>query len=261
MNQLLPLIGYVVVVLLCSTAVCAAVIKIVRHFIHNHVREGHNDVLVPMFLTAGTLYAVLLAFLVIAVWESYGAAKDNAAEEASTLTTMYRQTNGMPAQEQTMFRELIRNYTEAVIKPEWAIQAATGGGATEARHWIAEIYRQYGKLKPDVGGSPISTEFLHTYTTVTADRNRRTLQAGEALPLVLWVGIIFGGAIVILMSCFLYMETYWPHAVICGIMSTMIVMLLIITMLFDRPFAGPLGLDPGAFEHSLTVYDSVDKGN
>jgi hypothetical protein len=36
--------------------------KIVRH----QVAEGHNDVLVPVFLTAGVIYAVLLGFTVIA---------------------------------------------------------------------------------------------------------------------------------------------------------------------------------------------------
>jgi hypothetical protein len=236
------------------------VLFLVRKFVKGFVREGHNDVLVPLFLTAGTLYAVLLAFLVIAVWETYGAAKDNAAEEASTLATMYRQTNGMPPDERAKMRGLLREYTEAVVKEEWPIQAATGGASPKARQAVADIYSTFYTMKPSESSSSISVEFLHTFSTVAADRNRRTLQAAEALPPVLWFAILFGAAIIGGMSFMLFMEVFWPHAVMSGLMTVLIGTLLLITFALDRPFAGPMPLDSGAFEHSLSVFDAVDKG-
>ena len=75
-------------------------VVLVRRIVHGRISEGHNDLPVPIFQTAGTIYAVLLAFSVIAVWQSYGAARENEAEEASTLATLYRQTNGLPSQPQ-----------------------------------------------------------------------------------------------------------------------------------------------------------------
>lgn len=89
-----------------------------RTFLQGKVREGHNDVLVPLFLTAGTIYAVMLGFLVVVVWEAYGDAKGNVGVEASTLTTMYRMTNGMDPAELKPMREHIRAYTEAVAEKE-----------------------------------------------------------------------------------------------------------------------------------------------
>ena len=47
------------------------------------VSEGHNDVIVPIYATAGVIYAVLLAFIVIAVWEAFTASTENVADEAS----------------------------------------------------------------------------------------------------------------------------------------------------------------------------------
>ena len=251
---------FLVVIVVCA-ALYVGVLWVIRKLVRSHVREGHNDVLVPLFLTAGTLYAVLLAFLVIAVWEAYGAAKDNAAEEASTLATMYRQTNGMPGDEQAKFRGLIREYTEAVIKDEWAIQAQTGGASPKARHAVAEMYRTFGTLPAAEQTAPLSVEFLRTYSTVAADRNRRTLQASEELPAILWLGLLVGGAIVIGMSFFLFMDVFWPHLVMSGAMGALILTLLGITFALDQPFKGPLPLDSAAFEHSMAVYDSVDKGN
>ncbi len=66
-----------------------------RKLVHHHVAEGHNDVLVPVFLTAGVIYAVLLGVTVIAEWEFYDSAKSNTAEEAALLVPLYRQTKMM----------------------------------------------------------------------------------------------------------------------------------------------------------------------
>jgi hypothetical protein len=67
-------------------------VLISRKILHGKVVEGHNDVCVPIFLNAGVLFAVLLGFMVVAVWESYDAAKATAASEASALVPLYRAT-------------------------------------------------------------------------------------------------------------------------------------------------------------------------
>jgi hypothetical protein len=169
-----------------SAFYAVAGVAIVRRFLHGRVREGHNDVLVPLFLTAGTLYAVLLGFLVITVWESCGEVKANAADEASTLATLYRQTNGMGSMQQRTLRGYLRQYAEAVAGDEWQIQAAIGGASPKARKALADIYRSFGSIPRAETSSSISIEFLQTLRTVASDRKRRTLQASEGLPAVLW---------------------------------------------------------------------------
>jgi Protein of unknown function (DUF4239) len=245
-----------------SVLYAAAGVILVRRFVKHRVREGHNDVLVPMFLTAGTIYAVLLAFLVIAVWASYGAANDNAAEEASTLTTLYRQTNGMPDAEQKVLRGLVRQYTELVATDEWPIESATGGAASpRARKAIGDIYRAYRTMDPKVAMSPVGVEFLQTMRTVATDRNRRITQSAEQLPAILWAVLIVGGVMVVGMTFMLFMDVMWPHLIFSSLMAALIGTLLLITLLLNRPFAGPLAISPETFEHSIGVYDSVDQGN
>src|SRR5438046_2488248 len=73
---------YVLVVLAIGLPVLytLAGVTIVRRLQHHQVQEGHNDVLVPMFLTVGTIYAVIVGFLLIGVWEQYNTAKAIIAE-------------------------------------------------------------------------------------------------------------------------------------------------------------------------------------
>lgn len=240
-------------------AVCG--VYVARRFIKGSVGEDHNELPSPIFQSAGTIYAVLLAFSVIAVWQSYGDAQANVAEEASTLTTLYRQTNGLPDAERRLLRGYLREYTVAVINDEWAVQAATGGASPIARRAIGDIYRAWRTMDPRVAGSPIAVEFLQTVRTVAADRNRRTLEASEALPAVLWVGLVIGGFIVVGMTFLLYADVTWPHVVFSVLLGALIGTLLFITLVLHRPFAGPLAITPASFQHSLSVFDSVDRGD
>lgn len=61
------------------------------------------------------------------------------------------------------------------------------------------------------------------------------------------------------MSFFVYMEKKWPHIIISCIFSFLVGSLLLVTIVFDSPFSGALAIAPDSFEHSLSVYKSVDQ--
>lgn len=202
----------------------------------------------------------MLGFLVVVVWEAYGNAKDNVAAEAASLTTLYRMTNGMKPDERRIMREHIRAYTEAVVAKEWEIQARTGGAAPEARRQIAETYGEFALMPSAVADSSINREFLQQFSDVNGARDKRRLQAAESIPWLLWFGLIGGAVIVVAMSCILYMDLWWPHVVLTGVLALTIGMLLFITVVLARPFQGALALTAEPFEHSLSVYKAVDGG-
>jgi hypothetical protein len=257
----MQVVVYAATVIGCSIVYALIGVTVARRLMHGNISEGHNDIPVPIFQTAGTIYAVLLAFSVIAVWQSYGAAKDNVAEEASTLTTLYRQTNGLPDEPQRTLRRDLHDYTSAVIFEEWPIQAASGGASIRARKALGDIYSAYRTMNPIVAASPVGIEFLETLRTVAADRNRRTLQASEALPAVLWIGLVVGGFIVIGMTFVLHTDVAWAHFLFSVLIAALIGTLLFITLVLHRPFSGPLAIAPDSFRHSLGVFDSVDSGS
>ena len=233
-----------------------------RRLIHPHVAEGHNDVLVPLFLTAGVIYAVLLGFMVVAVWESYDEAHATAAEEAATLVPLYRQTNDMAPAPGAKMRELIRAYAEAVATDEWHSLETTGHASEKARRITGDIMREYGTLSPATKiREIIDAQFLSTFSQLLVDRNKRLMQATESLSWIMWLGAVGGGVIVVGMCFILYMDTWWPQMLMAGVMSALIGMLLFMMAVLSRPFVGPLALEPAPFESSLKVFDDIDRGN
>jgi hypothetical protein len=248
-----------ILVVVTTTVLGGAGVWFVHRRLHGKVSEGHNDVVVPIYATAGVIYAVLLAFIVIAVWEQYTAATENVVDEASALTTMYRETTAMPTVERTTLRELVRGYTEAVAGPEWKAQQH-GATSPVARQDLEQMYRQIGQQAAQVASSSISSHFLDELGTVASDRTKRTLQSGEQLPWVLWLGLILGGIVVVVMTAFLYMENPRPHAALSSVLAAMIGVMLFITLVLDHPFQGKLGISQEPFEHAVTIYTALDQG-
>src|ERR1700710_2530040 len=55
----------------------------------------NNEVAGFKFATVGVLYAVLLAFAVIIVWEKFSEAENATAQEAGAIATLYRLADGI----------------------------------------------------------------------------------------------------------------------------------------------------------------------
>ncbi|HXC54326.1 MAG TPA: hypothetical protein VNU97_03450 [Rhizomicrobium sp.] len=229
-----------------------------RKLNHERVAEGHNDVLVPLFLTAGVIYAVLLAFIVIAMWESYDNAKANTAEEASLLVPLYRDSLDMAPEKGGEMRVLLRDYAEGVIAG-WEHFRETGQGSPSARLAVDKIVLFYGTLTPATKVRElIAAQYLSSLSQMLLDRNKRLLQASESLSWVMWAAAIGGGIVTVGMSFFLYMDRPLLQFTMTGVLSALIGMLLFIMIVLERPFVGPLGIEPEPFESSLKLFGQID---
>jgi hypothetical protein len=232
---------------------------VVRKWIHGHVAEGHNDVLVPLFLTAGVIYAVLLGFMVVGEWEAYDAARANTGEEAAVLVPLYRQTTVMDAKGRDAMRKVLREYAEHVVEG-WE-RFANGQRNRRAGHDANELLSVIGSLIfENKSQELVAAQFLQTYSQLVLDRNKRYVQAADSLSWLMWFAAIAGGIVTITMSFILYMERCWPQVVAVSVMAGLIGTLLFTMALLSRPFLGPLAIEPSPFEQSLSVFDDVDRG-
>lgn len=218
----------------------------------------HNSALSPYVTVVGLVYGALLGFTVVVGWQAFLSAEVNVADEASTLTTMYRQTVAMPQPEQSQIREQLRKYAEGVQDPQWGKHDFDHTNPT-ARAAITEMYRIVGNQPSSAAASPISQEFLGRLTELAADRSTRILDSRTHVPLLLWCSLIFGGLVLITLTAFLRLKNNRGHMVLTSAVAVLLALLLYLVFVLDHPF-GPMGVTSQPFAHAIRVFDEVDNG-
>src|SRR5271156_4866049 len=68
---------------------------LVRRYVTLERLTANNEIAGFKFATLGVLYAVLLAFAIIVVWEKFSDAETDVAQEAGAAATIYRLSQGM----------------------------------------------------------------------------------------------------------------------------------------------------------------------
>jgi hypothetical protein len=249
--------------IICAAALIFAYlgITVARRVMRHGVGGGHNEVSAAIFNVAGVIFAVFLAFLVITVWKAHDDAVDVASDEGALLSTLYRGTAVMEPESGSRLRAAIRKYTRAVIADEWPLQARTGDAHPRARVEALNMLAVFGApgsaARP--GDQSVEQMQLGLITQIISDRTKRRLLAKHAVEPVIWWVAVLSGALVIIMSFFLYPDRDWPHVIMSGMLAAIIFMLTYVMAIFDRPFGGLMPLAPEAFADALKVYDSADQ--
>jgi hypothetical protein len=176
---------FLAVIVAGSIALAVGMIKLADRTLSDSVGQKDNSALSPFLTCVALVFGALLGFTVVVAWEQFSSAEAHATHEASTLTTMYRQTVAMPAPEQAQLRRLLRQYADAVKGPEWDRQDE-GGTSNTARAAITQMYRVLGSQQPNDASSQIKGEFLGQLTVLASDRNQRFLDTRPRIPGLLW---------------------------------------------------------------------------
>src|SRR5215203_4887736 len=96
-------------------------LEVVERLVPAQTRQQHNDVAGFIYAALGVIYAVLIALVVIAVWEEYDAASVTVEQEANAVAEIFWLGNRLPEPEGTHIQELARSYAEEVVHKEWPL--------------------------------------------------------------------------------------------------------------------------------------------
>jgi len=199
----------------------------------------------------GVLYAVLLAFAVIVVWEKFSDAESQVAQEAGASATLYRLADGMPGESASRFDEKLSNYIRLAISDDWPAMAR-GQASETATRALDDLYQAALQFAPatDREGDVFS-EILHQLDLLTQARRARLVASAGAVPDLLWL-VLFGGAILTVAFTFFFgTENVRAQSMMTGILTVLIFSGLLIIVVIDRPFAGSVSVRPEALQAVL----------
>ena len=219
---------------------------LVRRHVGLHRLSTNNEVAGFKFATVGVLYAVLLAFAIIVVWEKFSDAEANVAREAGAAAGIYRLANGIGGEPGAALDRSVTAYLNAAIAHDWPAMER-GKASPTVTHALNDLYA--GLLSynpPDSRGVAILSEILHQLDTMTEARRSRLVAAAGSVPGIVWL-VLFGGAIVTIGFTFFFgTANLRAQCLMTGALSLLIFSGLFIIIIVDRPFTGTVKVTPEA---------------
>ncbi len=160
---------------------------IVRRFVALEKLTTNNEVAGFKFATVGVLYAVLLAFAIILVWEKYADADNTVEKEAGAAAALYHISSGLESNEASALKIALTAYLRSAVSNEWP--AMEGGEESKKTHTALEaLYNTVSMSAKSQGGNPVASEIFRQIDDLTQARRARLEAAEGAVPSVVWGG-------------------------------------------------------------------------
>ena len=188
------LLGGLATVVAVAIAVGAALL--VQRYIPVDGRQENNDVAGIAFAIIGVLYAILLTFVTISVWETSDSAKESTRNEARDIVNLNHYADTLPAPDRARLRALTDHYVQLVEQDEWPAMAkgrpvGGQGGATLDAIWSLVD----GPPPADDGLAARQAEARGDLKDLTSARDARLAAIGAGLPRVMWFALLVGAAL------------------------------------------------------------------
>jgi uncharacterized membrane protein YraQ (UPF0718 family) len=238
-----------------SVLIAVVGLTLVQRLVPSQSRKQHNDVAGFIYAVLGVIYAVLIALVVIAVWEDFAEARDTVEREASELDDVFRLAHPLPEPEGRQLQQLARSYAQVVVDEEWALMAQ---GHTSPRAWalLDEMTLHIESVEVNTRAEQVLyAEALNRTNELADARNARLAEAGEGIPTILWGVLVVGGVSVVGFAYLFGLESTLVHSLMVAILAFIISSVLFTIGVLEHPFSGDVRVGPEPFELVLERFE------
>jgi len=231
---------------LVPTALAMSAPFVIRRAMTLEALETNNEVAGFKFAVVGVLYAVLLAFAVIVVWERFSDSESQVAQEAGASATIYRLAGSIGDPASGALRQSLTTYLTVAIDKDWPAMAE-GQGSPEATKALDDVYGAALQATPtDDRARVVLSEVLHQLDLLTQARRARLVASPGAVPSVLWLVLIGGAVLTVGFTFFFGTQNLRAQSMMTGIVAVLIFSGLLVIVSIDHPFAGSVRVTPEA---------------
>jgi hypothetical protein len=202
------------------------------------------DLVVPV----RTLAALLLAFVLFSVYQSYKSAKEKAATEAGSVLAMAREAVLLPPSARDDVIGALRCYARAVAGPDWRAQASDGhlSPITDTASDAITISVRNATANPD--NRYLVSSILSDDSERIKARIERTEEGRPSVPFEVWLLLLAAVMMMIGGESALGHPRMRRGVQVFLLIGTTIVFgaTLLVIYDLDHPYSGPINVSPAA---------------
>jgi hypothetical protein len=246
-------LALVLVVLPTILSIC--MVLLVRRVFGIERLTRNNEIAGFEFAAVSVIYAVLLAFAVIVVWEKFSDAETAVVQEAGAAATIYRLVDG-PDAESAATRAAIGNYLRLAIDRDWPMMAS-GKRSADVTKALNELYSIAVRMtEKQTKDRAIYYEIFEQLDSMTQARRTRLHLATGVVPPVIWLVLYCGATLTVAFTLFFGTEDLQAQLMMTGIVALTVFLGLVVIVSIDHPFTGPVRV---GYEPLYAVIDDFDR--
>lgn len=213
-------------------------------------REPHSaEQVVGVAQMAMTMFALVLAFVIINLYNGFESAVESVSAEANSLSTLVRDAEVFPPAERARIDRAVAGYAEEVRKREFA-QLREGRDDPEARSRLALIFSAVQAYSPVTEPQrAFYGSVANELNAVAGARQKRVEAAETSIPTPLLALIVVSGAV--LLGTSLLIKAHRPGVDIALVVGVAVIVGvgLFTAFVLEYPFSGSIAVGSGPFAH------------
>lgn len=248
-----------ILIVLGASALAFALVALVRR--GGRPLVGNPARGTPMAIVAGTTNAVLLAFVILAAFQTYNSARAGAAAEANAVLDMSRTAALFPAAQRERLRSELVCYGRAVVNEEWPAMR-DGRSSPLVDYWVASYRSEFVRLNVLSPREQVALQDLLTQAAIrVTGRQQRLSDDTPTVPTPLWLALVFAGCVAVALQLGMAdpEERLTVQGLqVAGVAAIVATGLLVINFL-DHPYAPHSGgIQPNAMRHTLVLARNIE---
>lgn len=254
-----PFIVSIIILSAISITIFFIAEKLIRKNItHDALIENH-EVGGFLYNALCVIYAVLMAFVVFAIWNNMETTNSKIEGEANNLLNLYYDASAYPDSIKTEIQSTIREYVKRVIYDEWK-SLADGKTDELAQKNFIKLNRIFLSIKTsDVSNVEVLSQSVQNMQELREYRRHRILSSKQNMPDILWLVLILSSVILISFTFFFSTKNKWHLHVMTAFLVFVSVLVLYLIYVMDHPFVGQDAIKPDAFQPLLRIIERVGK--
>jgi hypothetical protein len=210
-----------------------------------------NDLVVNVATVVSAIFAVLLAFVVVVVWQQWDDAQTKVQQEANALSNLFDEAGVFPEPGRSELRAELRDYVRTILSDEWPA-LVDGRDSPLARAALARLRRSYQGLQVSTTqDSLIYADSIQQINSVNDLRRLRILASRDTIPLILWVVLLIGASLTLVLPVFFVTRTTTVQTILTTAVAVLIAVSIFLLVAMDNPYSGDVAVSTEALTELL----------
>jgi hypothetical protein len=236
------------------TLLAVSVALIIRKAFPAVTEGAHNETVGLLLELVGIIYGILLAFVIVILWEAYQEAGTLVDSEANSLTQVVRTSEAFSPEAHARIDAAVHDYVHAMVRDEWPLMRNGVGrrAAPSGTEAVANLYAAMHSYEPDTDGrSALYSQAISKLDDVASFRRARLERSRRSLPSILQ-GLIMGGSVMVIgVSVLFGIRNRSLQLLFVTLIAIVISLSLLVTVVFSYPFSGDLGIQSNPLQEGL----------